>query len=150
MVLRVVSWWSFIRFLHVLSAALWVGGQLAVSLVLLPIARRLLEPDQRARVLREVGRRFGVITVAFFLPVQIATGIALARHNEVTWSSLAHTDYGRTLAAKLVLFAVVMLAAGLHGLASGRGHAVFARGMAIGALVGSIGVILLATALPTG
>jgi uncharacterized membrane protein len=144
-----VSWWSFVRFLHVLSAALWVGGQLTVSLVVLPIARRLLSADHRAEVLREVGRRFGIFTGAVFLPVQIATGIALARHNQVTWSSLGHPGYGRTLAAKLALFAAVMIAAALHGMASSRGHAGFARSMAIAALVGSVGVILLATALPT-
>ncbi|HEX6469762.1 MAG TPA: hypothetical protein VF069_11755 [Streptosporangiaceae bacterium] len=144
-----MSWWSIVRFLHVLSAALWVGGQIAVSLVVLPAARRLLGPDQRAGVLREIGRRFGVVTMAVFLPVQIATGIALARHNQVTWRSLAHTDYGRILAAKLALFAAVMVAAGLHGMASGRGRTGFARAMAMASLVGSVGVILLATALPT-
>jgi uncharacterized membrane protein len=144
-----VSWWSVVPFLHVLSAALWVGGQLAVSLVVLPIARRLLDPGQRAGVLRAIGRRFGVITVAVFLPVQIATGAALARHNHVTWSSLGDPGYGRTLAAKLALFAAVMVAAGLHGMAGARGHAIFARVMAMAALAGSIGVVLLATALPT-
>lgn len=143
-----LSWWSFIRFLHVLSAALWVGGQLAVSLVVLPSVRRLLGADVRGRVLREIGRRFGIITVAVFLPVQIATGVALARHNHVTWASLGEPGYGRTLAAKLALFAVVMIAAAVHGMASGRGHAVFARAMALASLVGSVGVILLATALP--
>jgi uncharacterized membrane protein len=144
-----VSWWSFVRFLHVLSAALWVGGQIAVSLVVLPAARRLLGPDQRAGVLREIGRRFGLVTVAIFLPVQIATGIALARHNQVTWGSLAHAGYGRILAAKLALFAAVMVAAGVHGMASSSGRAGFARAMAVASLVGSVGIILLATALPS-
>ncbi|HEU5157525.1 MAG TPA: hypothetical protein VFU43_11055 [Streptosporangiaceae bacterium] len=144
-----MSWWSFVLFLHVLSAALWVGGQLAVSLVVLPIARRRLETDQRALVLREIGMRFGIITAAVFLPVQISTGIALARHHQVTWSSLAEPGYGRTLSAKLALFAAVMLAAALHGMASSRGRAGLARAMAISSLIGSVGVILLATALPT-
>ena len=32
-----MTWWAVVRFLHVVSAALWVGGQLTVSLVLMPL-----------------------------------------------------------------------------------------------------------------
>ncbi|WP_433498182.1 hypothetical protein ACQP1K_25280 [Sphaerimonospora sp. CA-214678] len=143
-----MTWWSVIRFLHVTTAALWVGGQLTVSLIVLPLARRLLETDQRGRVLREVGRRFGMFTGAFFLPVQISSGIAMAVHKGVTWESLTYPGYGRTLTAKLLLFVLVMIAATLHGWANGRGMKVFARIMAVSSLVGSVGIILLATALP--
>ncbi|NUR89382.1 MAG: hypothetical protein HOY71_35305, partial [Nonomuraea sp.] len=55
----------------------------------------------------------------------------------------------RILGAKLVLFVLVMVAAAVHGWASRGGRAVLARGLAIGALAGSVGVLLLATALPT-
>ncbi|MEW2359120.1 hypothetical protein [Spirillospora sp. NPDC029432] len=144
-----MSWWILVRFLHVLSAALWVGGQLAVSLVVLPMARRMLDADKRAEMLGGIGRRFGLITVAVFLPVQIATGVALAWHFNVTWASLAEPGYGRTLAVKLVLFAAVMVAAALHGWAHGRGRAVFARAMAMASLLGSVGIVLAATALPS-
>ncbi|MER7499366.1 hypothetical protein AB0L05_05845 [Nonomuraea pusilla] len=143
-----MTWWSVVRFLHVLGAALWVGGQLTVSLVVLPLARRLLDPERRAGVLSAVGRRFGLFTVAAFLPVQLATGIAIAVHKGVTWASLAEPGYGRVLAAKLLLFCLVMAAAGLHGLAIGRGLARTARALAVASLVGSVGIILLAAALP--
>ncbi|TNY36289.1 hypothetical protein [Thermomonospora catenispora] len=143
-----MTWWSVVRFLHVTSAALWVGGQLTVSLVVLPLARRLLDPRQRGRVLREVGRRFGAFTGLVFLPVQLSTGVAIAWHKGVTPSSLAQPGYGRILAAKLLLFCAVMAAAALHGRANGRGRPAFARAMAITSLVGSVGIVLLATALP--
>ncbi|GGO78364.1 hypothetical protein [Nonomuraea cavernae] len=142
-----MTWWSVVRFLHVLSAALWVGGQLTVSLVVLPLARRMLDTDRRADVLRAVGRRFGMFTGAVFLPVQLATGVAIAVHKGVTWASLAEPGYGRTLAAKLLLFCVVMAAAALHGWATGRRPGV-ARALAVISLVGSVGIVLLATALP--
>lgn len=140
--------WSVVRFLHVTSAALWVGGQLTASLVVLPLARRMLDVDERGRVLRGVGRRFGIFTGAVFLPVQIGTGVALARRRGVTWESLTHPGYGRILAAKLLLFAGVMAAAALHGWANGAGRPSFARAAAVTSLVGSVGVVLLATALP--
>ncbi|MEV4117153.1 hypothetical protein [Nonomuraea sp. NPDC049695] len=143
-----MTWWSAVRFLHVLGAALWVGGQLTVSLVVLPLARRLLDERRRGQVLTAVGRRFGLLTVAAFLPVQVVTGVAVAWHKGVTWASLAEPGYGRILAAKLLLFCAVMAAAGAHGWASGAGRPRLARAMAVASLVGSLGVVLLATALP--
>ncbi|MFD0664097.1 hypothetical protein [Thermocatellispora tengchongensis] len=99
-------------------------------------------------MLTAVGRRFGIITAAVFLPVQLGTGVALAWRKGVTWASLADPGYGRILAAKLLLFCAVMAAAALHGWASGAGRPRFARIMAISSLAGSLGVVLLATALP--
>lgn len=143
-----MTWWSVVRFLHVLGAALWVGGQLTVSLVVLPLARRLLDEQRRGQVLTAVGRRFGLLTVAAFLPVQLVTGVAIAWHKGVTWASLTDPGYGRILAAKLLLFCAVMAAAGLHGWASGTARPRLARALAVTSLVGSLGVVLLATALP--
>ncbi|GGI94277.1 hypothetical protein [Streptomyces brasiliensis] len=143
-----VGWWSLVRFLHVAGAALWVGGQLALSLVILPLARRMLTPEAKDRFVTQAGRRFGMLTGAVFLPVQLTTGWAMAWHKGVTWASLADPGYGRTLAAKLGLFAVVMLAAAGHGIAQSKGRADLARSLAVVSLVGSLGVVLLATALP--
>jgi putative copper export protein len=137
-----------VRFAHVAGAALWVGGQLALSLVILPLARRLLAPDAKDRFTAEAGRRFGMLTGALFLPVQLGTGIAMAWHRGVTWASLAEPGYGRTLAAKLALFVLVMAAAAGHGIAYARHRTGPARALAVVSLVGSLGVVLLATALP--
>ena len=87
--------WTVVRFLHVLGAALWVGGQLTVSLVVLPLARRSLDDERRATLLTAVGRRFGILTAAFFLPLQIGTGVALAWRKGVTWESLLLPGYGQ-------------------------------------------------------
>ncbi|GAA2495165.1 hypothetical protein GCM10010406_34200 [Streptomyces thermolineatus] len=143
-----IGLWALVRFAHVAGAALWVGGQLALSLVVLPLARRTLDPEARGRFAREAGRRFGVLTAAVFLPVQLGTGVAMAWHKGVTWSSPAEPGYGRTLAAKLALFTAVMVAAALHGWAHGRGRPGLARVLAVGSLAGSLGVVLLAAALP--
>lgn len=143
-----VTWWSLVRFVHVAGAALWVGGQLALSLVVLPLARRLLAPEARADFVASAGRRFGILTGAAFLPLQLSTGIALAWHKGVTWTSLTEPGYGRTLAAKLALFLVVMAAAGAHGVAHAKGRRDLAQALAVLSLVGSLGIVLLATALP--
>lgn len=141
-------WWILVRFVHVTGAALWVGGQLALSLVVLPLARRLLPAEAKDRFTAAAGRRFGVLTAAVFLPVQLATGWALAWRTGITWASLADPGHGRTLAAKLVLFALVMAAAAGHGIAHAQDRPGLARSLAVASLAGSLGVVLLATALP--
>lgn len=143
-----VGLWSLVRFAHVTGAALWVGGQLVLSLVILPLVRRRLEPRARAELTAAAGRRFGMLTGAVFLPLQLGTGVAIAWHKGVTWASLAEPGYGRVLVAKLGLFTLVMLAAAAHGAAHGKGRTELARGLAVASLVGSLGVVLLATALP--
>ncbi|WP_017602579.1 hypothetical protein [Nocardiopsis alkaliphila] len=140
--------WAGVRFVHVVSAMVWVGGQLTVSLVVLPLARRILDGERRSTVLTAIGRRFGRLTGAVFLPVQLGTGIALAWSVGVTWASLAVPGHGRVLVAKLLLFCGVMAAASLHGAANARGRARLARTMAVTSLVASVGVVLLATLLP--
>jgi putative copper export protein len=143
-----VGLWTLVRFAHVTGAVLWVGGQLALSLVVLPLARRMLAEEPRARFTAEAGRRFGILTGALFLPVQLGTGWALAWYKGVTWVSLAEPGYGRTLATKLGLFTAVMVAAAAHGWAHSQGRPELARALAVASLVGSLGVVLLATALP--
>ncbi|MGW3044745.1 hypothetical protein ACWC9T_32970 [Kitasatospora sp. NPDC001159] len=143
-----IGLWPLIRFLHVCGAVLWVGGQLALSAVILPLARRRLPPDTAAGLAADVGRRFGLLTGALFLPLQLGTGLGMAAHHGVTWASLTEPGYGRTLAAKLGLFVLVMLAAAAHGWAHAKGRAELARALAVTSLVGSLGVVLLATALP--
>jgi uncharacterized membrane protein len=143
----VVGVWTLVRFVHVLSAMAWVGGQLLLSLLVLPVLRRRLDAAARAPLTREVGVRFGVFTVAVFLPVQVATGVALAAHRGLTLRDLAEPGYGRTLGAKLVLFALVLVLSGVHGVAVGRGRDRLARALAVATLLGSVGVVLLATAL---
>ena len=140
--------WSLVRFVHVLGAILWVGGQVTVSVLVLPVARRRLGERERAELMRTLGLRLGVTTIAAFIPAQVATGIALAWHKGVTWASLGDPGYGRTLAGKLVAFVLVMLAAGLHGWANGVGRRTLARSLALASLIGSLVVVLLATALP--
>lgn len=144
--------WTLVRFLHVLGATLWVGGQLVVSFVVLPLARRQLGGADRAAVMTAVGRRFGTLTTSVFLPVQITTGIVLAWRAGVTWQSLLHVEYAyeRILAGKLVVFALVMISATLHGWARLNGWAGLARAMALSSVAGSVAVVLLATALVGG
>lgn len=54
----VIDIWTIVRFLHVLGAIIWVGGQLTITVVVLPPVRRLLGLAERTEVLRTAGKRF--------------------------------------------------------------------------------------------
>lgn len=64
-----------VRWIHVLSAITWIGGMLFITLVLVPVTRRLPDPALRTRLIHEVGIRFrtvGWITLGLLA----ATGLA--------------------------------------------------------------------------
>lgn len=128
---------------HVTGAVVWVGGQLVLSRVVLPVARRMLAADAGDTFAAGAGRRFGLLTGAVSLPLPLGTGWAMAWHNGVTRASRTDPGYGRALATKLGLFALVMPAVG-HGVAYAKGRPALARARAVGSPAGSPGVVLLA------
>jgi uncharacterized membrane protein len=86
--------WLAIRWLHVLAMAFFVGGQLMLAAVVVPVERRV--PDRER--LRAVARRFGYGTLVA-IGVLLATGSAMAAHFQL-WAD-------GTLQLKLSLVALV-------------------------------------------
>jgi uncharacterized membrane protein len=67
--------WFIIRWLHILAMTFFVGGQLFLAAVVVPVERRV--PDRER--LRAIARRFGYGTLAA-LGVLLVTGSAMASH----------------------------------------------------------------------
>jgi uncharacterized membrane protein len=86
--------WLAVRWLHLLAMAFFVGGQLFLAAVVVPVERRAADPQR----LRAIARRFGYGTVVA-LAVLLATGAAMASHYN-RWSD-------ETLQLKLALVALV-------------------------------------------
>lgn len=64
-----------VRWIHVLSAIVWIGGMLFIALVLVPVVRRLDDAALRTRLVHAVGLRFR--TVAWIaLAALVLTGLA--------------------------------------------------------------------------
>jgi putative copper export protein len=91
--------WNFVVWLHLLGMAFFVGGQLMLAAVVVPVLR-----SDRAGLLSAV-RRFGIGTLVAFV-VLIATGVALATH-EHRWGD-------STLQVKLGLIALVLALIAAH------------------------------------
>jgi putative copper export protein len=121
-------------FLHVLAAAIWVGGQLTLA-GLVPVLRPF-GPE----VTRAAARRFNVVAWSAF-GVLVLTGV---------WNLLdvdlgeASDEYLVTLFAKLGAVAVTAVGAAVHVL--GKGKAALAVGGAMSSL-GALAALLLGVVL---
>lgn len=141
-----VDGWSLVRFAHVVAAMVWVGGQLLLSGVVLPVLRGQLEPQARGPLVRVMAKRFALVANAVLLPVLLATGIGLAWHRGVTLGSFDDAGYGRLLGIKLVLVVVSVALAAVHGVMATR-QPRLARPLAMAGLGSSLAIVVFATAL---
>ena len=141
-----VNGWSLVRFAHVVAAMGWVGGQLLLSTVVLPVLRAELEPAERGPLVRMTARRFALVANVVLLPALLATGIALAWHRGVTLGSFDDPGYGRLLGIKLVLVVASVVLAAVHGtLATARPR--LARPLALAGLGSSLAIVVFASVL---
>ncbi|HEY7267880.1 MAG TPA: hypothetical protein VH501_09310 [Solirubrobacterales bacterium] len=95
------TFWQAIFYLHLVSMAFFLGGQLLLAIAVVPALRG----EENREQLRAVARRFGWGSV-IALGVLIATGAAMASHLEI-WSD-------GTLHVKLSLVAVAVILTGIH------------------------------------
>lgn len=103
------DFWQAILYVHLLSMAFFVGGQLFLGLAVVPVERA--NPD-RERMLA-IARRFGYGS-AIALGLLIATGVAMASHFGLWHSS--------TLQLKVALVGGVVVLTLIH-LRFSRAHA---------------------------
>ena len=75
-----MTFWNGVLWLHLLAMAFFVGGQLMLAAVVVPVLRGAEDPGP----LRAAARRFGWGTVTA-LVVLVITGAAMASH-EHKWS----------------------------------------------------------------
>jgi putative copper export protein len=96
-----VTFWNLVLAVHLVGMAFFVGGQLMLAAIVVPVLRAGPDPQPQ----RTAARRFGVGTL-IALAVQVITGAALASHNH-QWSD-------STLQIKLGLVVLVGLLIALH------------------------------------
>jgi uncharacterized membrane protein len=97
-----MNFWNGVLWLHLLSMAFFVGGQLMLAAIVVPVLRSASE--DRAP-LRAAARRFGIGTL-IAVGVLVITGAAMASHR--------HRWHDSTLQVKLGLVVLVALLIGAH------------------------------------
>lgn len=93
--------WLAVLYVHLLSMAFFVGGQIVLAAAVVPVNRRRPDPERMAAM----GRLFGIGS-AIALVLLLATGIAMASHFKM-WQST-------TLQIKLALVAFVLILTAVH------------------------------------
>jgi len=106
--------------LHVLAAAVWVGGTVALVFIAVPMAR-MFEGEDRARALRRLGSGWRPIGWSM-LAVLAATGLLLAGEDGV-FSGHASTRFYAVFAVKVTLVAALAAGAFFHDFVLGPGLA---------------------------
>ena len=101
-----VSGPTFVLWVHIVAACIWIGGQVTVAAVI-PLLR------DHGELARHVGRRYQLVAWPAFA-VLVITGVLNVGTAGLRWSQLLESSAGRTLVVKLVLVALSGLAAGVH------------------------------------
>lgn len=110
--------WLLIRWIHVLAAVTWIGGNLTLAMIVVPYFRQNLPPVKRIQLLTQIGKRFepvvwGCVMILFF------TGIGNVFESLGLSSSVEVTAYMRTLLIKLLLFIILIILTALHSFVFG-------------------------------
>ena len=123
-----MTFWNGVLWLHLLGMAFFVGGQLMLAAVVVPVLRH--SPDESA--MRTAARRFGIGTLIAFA-VLAATGTAMATHY--------HRWGDSTLQVKLGLFAVVVVLIVAH-MRRPQWHALDAAVFAVSLAIVWLGIVV--------
>jgi uncharacterized membrane protein len=99
--------------IHLLAAAVWLGGSVALVVAGVP-AIRVLDGEARGRAMRELGLRWRPLGYGA-LAVLALTGIELARHD---WSG-SRSPFRTVLWIKIGLSACLVVASYLHNFVLG-------------------------------
>ncbi len=111
--LYLVSVW-----LHVLAAAIWVGGMIFVALVVVPVIRKKELQGAAARLIHFTGIRFRWVGWTCFV-LLLLTGLFNVLVRGIAWADLVTLQFwagpfGRLLTLKLVVFALILASSALH------------------------------------
>jgi uncharacterized membrane protein len=108
-----------LRAAHVLAAAIWVGGTVALVFAAVPPVQRL-EGEVRSRLLRDLGRRWRPIGWSAF-GIAVATGLGLAGYDHAF--DTAPASFDAVLAVKGGLVGLLAAGSYLHDYVLGPGLA---------------------------
>ena len=153
----------WLNFLHLLAATLWVGGSLAIPLVITPVIRRKLPPEKRIELIAAMGARFrpfGWTALAILLVTGARRAFLTFSGQADPWGAFESTAYGRALRAKILLFLVLLLVQFVHDFvlgprlrtmaAQGAGDLARLRKLTIGLATGGLLITLVIVYVAAG
>lgn len=103
-----------ITWIHLVSAAVWVGGSLFIGAVLAPVLKKMSTSlEERIQIMVKVGRRFNKIAVPSLI-ILIVTGLYNSQGILSQPDLLFSTSYGTFLIIKIFLVIALIIAFVIH------------------------------------
>ena len=105
---------ALLTWIHITSAAIWVGGSLFIGVVFAPILKKMSMPvEERIQLMVQVGRRFNKLALPALF-ILIATGMYQAHLVLQKSDILYETSYGHVLIIKMILVAALLVLYAVH------------------------------------
>ena len=105
---------ALLTWIHLVSAAIWVGGSLFIGIVFSPLLKTMTNSlQERMQIMIRVGRRFNKIAVPSLI-ILIATGLYSSHVLLGKPELLIATSYGTFLIIKIILVIALIITYIVH------------------------------------
>jgi len=105
---------ALLTWIHLTSAAIWVGGSLFIGAVLAPVLKTMsFSLEERLQIMIKVGRKFNKIAIPSLI-ILIATGIYNSSSYFSNYELLLLTSYGNWLTIKIILVTALIITYIVH------------------------------------
>jgi len=105
---------AILTWIHLISAAIWVGGSLFIGIVFSPLLKTITDSvETRMQIMIHVGRRFNKIAVPSLI-ILMATGLYSSHILLSKPELLVATSYGTFLIIKIILVVVLIITYAVH------------------------------------
>ena len=106
---------AILTWIHLVSAAIWVGGALFIGIVFSPLLKTMTDSlEERMQIMIRVGRRFNKIAVPSLI-ILMVTGL-YSSHTLLFGRPdlLVTTSYGTFLTIKIILVVILVIIYAVH------------------------------------
>ena len=105
---------AIITWIHLVAAAIWVGGSLFIGIVFSPLLKTMTNSiEERMQIMIRVGRRFNKVAVPSLI-ILMATGLYTSHALLSKPDLLVSTSYGTFLIVKIILVIALIVTYAVH------------------------------------
>jgi putative copper export protein len=105
---------AIITWIHLIAAAIWVGGSLFIGIVFSPLLKTMTNSvEERMQIMIRVGRRFNKVAVPSLI-ILMVTGLYSSHVLLSKPDLLVATSYGTFLIIKMILVIVLIIIYAIH------------------------------------
>ena len=105
---------AILTWIHLVSAAIWVGGSLFIGIVFSPLLKTMTNSlQERMQIMIRVGKRFNIIAVPALI-IMMVTGLYNSHLILGKPTILFETSYGQFLVIKIILVIVLIIVYAVH------------------------------------